>query len=62
MEVLAPGQIFFSPIDTAATSIWVDEPWFRQNEGKIKLRRENACAADRHEIKAAYSGVLGFQI
>lgn len=55
------GQAIVSPVDTAATSIWVDGFWFRQKGGRVTSRRGDACAADGHEIQVAGGGVLGFQ-
>lgn len=62
VEITVFGQRMSSPIDTAATSTWVDEEWFEESVGQVKPTRRDACAADGREIQVAGVGVLEFQM
>ena len=64
MSITVFEKSIWTPIDTAALSIWVDHQWFMETGGQMEIsdNKYSARAADGSNIDVSGSGWLNFSL
>lgn len=62
VQVDVGGESLWSPIDTAALSIWVDRDWYLEKGGKVAYSQASAKAVDGSPLEVDGGGTLSFRL